>query len=80
MALKLSKWDSAQYLKTEEDAALYFEACLEEAGTMRPLSPRRWAPSPAPVAWRNWPRIPGWAAKAFTRPSPAKAIRALTPF
>jgi probable addiction module antidote protein len=32
MALKLSKWDSAQYLKTEEDAALYFEACLEEAG------------------------------------------------
>ena len=32
MALKLSKWDSAQYLKTDEDAALYFEACLEEAG------------------------------------------------
>jgi probable addiction module antidote protein len=25
-------WDSAEYLKTEEDIALYFEACLEEAG------------------------------------------------
>lgn len=25
-----SKWDSADYLKTEEDRALYFEACLKE--------------------------------------------------
>lgn len=32
MASKLRKWDSAEYLKTEEDVALYFEACLEEAG------------------------------------------------
>ena len=32
MALKLRKWDSAEYLKTREDMALYFEACLEEAG------------------------------------------------
>jgi probable addiction module antidote protein len=32
MTLKLSKWDSARHLKTEEDVALYFEACLEEAG------------------------------------------------
>ena len=32
MALKLRKWDSAEYLKTEEDVALYFEACMEEAG------------------------------------------------
>lgn len=30
--LKLKKWDSAEYLKTEEDMALYLEACLEEAG------------------------------------------------
>jgi probable addiction module antidote protein len=28
--ITLSKWDSADYLKTEEDRALYFEACLEE--------------------------------------------------
>jgi len=28
----LKKWDSAAYLKTEEDIALYLEACLEEAG------------------------------------------------
>ena len=30
--LKLRKWDSAEHLKTEEDMALYFEACLPEAG------------------------------------------------
>lgn len=32
MTLKLRKWDSAEYLKTEEDMVLYLEACLEEAG------------------------------------------------
>ncbi|MDO8311711.1 MAG: putative addiction module antidote protein, partial [Sideroxyarcus sp.] len=29
---KLSKWDSAEYLKTDEDMVLYLEACLEEVG------------------------------------------------
>jgi probable addiction module antidote protein len=29
---KLRKWDSAEHLKTEEDMALYLEACLDEAG------------------------------------------------
>jgi probable addiction module antidote protein len=31
-ALKLKKWDSVEHLKTEEDMALYLEACLQEAG------------------------------------------------
>jgi len=30
--IKLSKWDSAEHLKTDEDMALFLEACLEEAG------------------------------------------------
>ena len=30
--LKLSKWDSAEHLKTDEDMAAYLEACLQEAG------------------------------------------------
>ena len=30
--IKLSKWDSAKYLKTDEDMVLYLEACLDEAG------------------------------------------------
>lgn len=30
--LKLRKWDSAEHLKTEEDMAMYLEACMEEAG------------------------------------------------
>jgi len=32
MKIKLSKWDSAEHLKTNEDIVLYLEACLEEAG------------------------------------------------
>ncbi len=32
MTTKLRKWDSAEYLQTEEDIALYLEACMEEAG------------------------------------------------
>ena len=31
-ALKIRKWNSAEHLKTDEDMALYFEACLQEAG------------------------------------------------
>jgi len=30
--IKLSKWDSAEYLKTDEKLALYLEAWFEEAG------------------------------------------------
>ncbi|MDR1229027.1 MAG: putative addiction module antidote protein [Azoarcus sp.] len=29
--MKLKKWDSAEYLKTDEDMRLYLEACFEEA-------------------------------------------------
>jgi probable addiction module antidote protein len=30
--IKLSRWDSAKHLQSEEDVAMYFEACLDEAG------------------------------------------------
>lgn len=30
--LKLRKWDSAEHLKSDEDIALYLDACLSEAG------------------------------------------------
>lgn len=30
MAERFSRWDSADYLKTEEDITLYFDACVEE--------------------------------------------------
>ena len=29
---KLRKWDSAEHLQSEEDVALYFAACVDEAG------------------------------------------------
>lgn len=32
MAIKTTRWNSAEYLKTDEDIQLYLEACLEEAG------------------------------------------------
>ena len=32
MALSTTRWDSAEYLKSDEDIRLYLEACLEEAG------------------------------------------------
>jgi len=32
MTIKLNKWDSAKYLKTEEDISDYFALCLQEAG------------------------------------------------
>jgi probable addiction module antidote protein len=32
MALKTTRWDSAQHLGTEEERASYLDACLEEAG------------------------------------------------
>ncbi|MGT3216483.1 addiction module antidote protein [Yersinia enterocolitica] len=30
--LKLRKWDSAEYLKNDEDIAAYLDACIEEGG------------------------------------------------
>lgn len=30
--IKTTPYDSAEYIKTDEDMALYLEACLEEAG------------------------------------------------
>ena len=32
MAITTTKWDSAEYLQTDEDMKLYLEACLEQAG------------------------------------------------
>lgn len=29
---KLSRWDSAEYLRSEDDIAAYFDAATEEAG------------------------------------------------
>jgi len=30
--IKLRRWDSADYLQTEEDRVMYLQACMEEAG------------------------------------------------
>nr|WP_314572777.1 addiction module antidote protein [uncultured Pseudomonas sp.] len=32
MKIKLREWDSAEYLKTDQDMIMYFDACMAEAG------------------------------------------------
>jgi probable addiction module antidote protein len=32
MTIKLNNWDTTKYLKTEDDIAEYFAACMEDAG------------------------------------------------
>lgn len=32
MGIKTTRWDSAEFLETDEDIELYLEACIEEAG------------------------------------------------
>ncbi|MBT2296714.1 addiction module antidote protein [Pseudomonas fluorescens] len=32
MTEQFTRWDSAEYLKTEEDMTNYLDACMEEAG------------------------------------------------
>ncbi len=32
MSIKTTRWDSAEHLQTEEDVALYLQACMEEGG------------------------------------------------
>lgn len=32
MSIKTTRWDSAEYLKSDEDIQLYLEACMEETG------------------------------------------------
>ena len=48
--LKLRKWDSAAHLETEEDIALYWEACLEEAAEDPAFITAPSPPSPRPAA------------------------------
>ena len=32
MTIQTTRWDSAEFLETDEDIQLYLEACIEEAG------------------------------------------------
>lgn len=49
MTEKFAQWDSAEYLKTEEDMSEYLNACMEEAGTIPLLSQKRSALLPVRV-------------------------------
>ena len=44
MTEQLTRWDSAEYLKTEEDMANYLDACMEEAGDDPAFIAKPWEP------------------------------------
>ena len=79
MASKLRKWDSAEHLKSGEDVALYFEACLEEAGDDAAFIAKALgniARAGAQAAWRSGARL--ISPKSFT--NKPIAIRAAPEF
>ena len=59
MPTKFSRYDVADYLKSEEDMAVYLEACFEEAGDDATFSLPPSATSPAPSAWSALRKKPG---------------------
>ena len=73
-ALKLRKWHSAQHLKTEEDMALYMEACLQEAGddAAKALGTIARAKGMSQLS-----RVRAWAGTASTRRCQGRATPAL---
>ena len=71
MTEQLTRWDSAEYLKTEEDMANYLDACMEEAGDDPAFIAKPWEPS---TSSRNWPVMPGCPGKIFTAPCRGKEI------
>ena len=48
MSVKISRWDSAEYLHAEEDIQAYLEAVLEEGGMILPILFMLSALSPVP--------------------------------
>ncbi|WP_216352464.1 DNA-binding protein [Aquaspirillum sp. LM1] len=49
--MKLRKWDTVEYLKTEEDMVQYLQACMDEAGDDAAfIAAGRWATLPVRVA------------------------------
>lgn len=77
MTLKLSKWDSAEHLKTEEDMALYLEACFEEAGEDAAFIAKALGTIARARGMSQLAKETGLAGRACTKHFPAPAIRVL---
>lgn len=67
MALTLKRWDSAEHLKTEEDIALYLQACFDEAGGDAAFIAKSLGTIARARSRRNWSKIPVWAVKVCIR-------------
>ena len=67
-------WDPAEHLKTEEDMALYMEACLQEAGddAAKALGTIARAKGMSQLS-----RVRAWAGTASTRRCQGRATPAL---
>ena len=80
MALKLRKWDSAEHLKTEEDVALYFEACMEEAGDDAAFIAKALHNIARARGMTQLAKETGMGARACPRRFPVRVIRVLPRF
>jgi len=70
--ITLTKWDVVDHLQTDEDMALYLEACLEEGDPVLIVAALG---DIARAAWRNWRATPASAGKDFTRRCLPKVTR-----
>ena len=77
MAPKLRKWDSAERLKTDEDIALYLEACLEEAGDDAAFIAKALGTIARAKGMTQLAKDTGLGRESLTRHCLARATRAL---
>ncbi len=80
MAEHFSQWDSAEYLKTEEDMAEYLNACMEEAGDDPAFIARALGTIARARGMTQVAREAGVSAKACTGRCPATGTRSLAPY
>lgn len=69
---KLRKWDSAEHLQTEEDMALYLEACLQEAGDDAAFIAKALGNIARAKGMSQLAHDTGLGRESRTRPSPAR--------
>jgi|GEM_PF-2067556 len=77
--IKLRKWDSAEHLQTDEDMALYLEACLEEAGDDPAFIVKALGTIARAKGMVSLPVIRVWGTRVCIRRCQARVIQVLLP-
>jgi probable addiction module antidote protein len=77
--LKLKKWDVVEQLKTDEDMALYLDACMEEDPGDGSLIRAALGDVARAKGMSQLGVTPGWRAKGCTRPFQPMETRSFPP-